>query len=42
MKLTSYFIILCSLILCGCENTVKGIGQDMQKNGQEIQKSVNS
>lgn len=29
------------LLLAGCENTVRGFGQDMQHAGKEIQKSTN-
>jgi predicted small secreted protein len=35
-------VSLAILFLCGCQNTVKGFGEDMQKNGQEIQKSIDS
>lgn len=31
---------LSALILSGCENTVQGFGKDMQRTGQQIQKSV--
>lgn len=34
-------ITFVTLVLCGCQNTVRGFGQDMQHTGQEIQKSVN-
>jgi predicted small secreted protein len=26
-------------VLTGCENTIHGIGKDMQQNGEKIQKS---
>ena len=31
-------IIVCALILAGC-NTVRGVGQDIEKAGEAIQKS---
>jgi predicted small secreted protein len=34
-------ILLGIMSLSGCQNTVSGIGKDMQANGKEIQKSVN-
>jgi predicted small secreted protein len=43
MKVTCYLltlVALCSSVLMGCENTVKGFGQDMQHTGQEIQNSA--
>lgn len=30
------------MTLLGCQNTVAGFGKDMQNNGKEIQKSINS
>lgn len=39
-----YYAIACVLLvslLAGCENTVQGFGQDTQRMGQAIQKSVN-
>lgn len=44
MKKTTLFglISLAVIFLSGCQNTLKGFGQDMQNNGQEIQKSVNN
>ncbi len=35
-KLTA--LILCALVLAGC-NTVRGVGQDIEKAGEAIQKS---
>jgi predicted small secreted protein len=34
-------ILFSFLGLTGCENTVRGFGQDMQHAGKEIQKSTN-
>ncbi len=34
------FIVLSASLLAGCEHTASGFGQDMQSNGQAIQKSV--
>lgn len=31
-------IVVCALILAGC-NTVRGVGQDIEKAGEAIQKS---
>ncbi len=42
MKLIWFVTILSCLMLAGCENTVQGFGKDMQQNGKEIQKSINS
>lgn len=36
------FILFNIALISGCENTVRGFGQDMQQNGQEIQKSASS
>jgi len=36
------FLALLSLSVVGCQNTMSGFGQDMEKNGQEIQKSAHS
>lgn len=33
-------LVLGFLTLTGCENTVRGFGQDMQHAGKEIQKST--
>ncbi len=44
MKSLCYFaltFVLSGILLCGCQNTVKGFGEDMQNTGQEIKKSVN-
>jgi len=45
MKITS-IVLACLLanllLLTGCQNTAAGFGKDMQVNGQEIQKSVDS
>jgi entericidin B len=32
-------LILCALVLAGC-NTVRGVGQDVEKAGEAIQKST--
>lgn len=34
------FVLASLLTLTGCENTVQGLGKDMEKNGEAIQKSV--
>lgn len=31
-------VIVCALVLAGC-NTVRGVGQDIEKAGEAIQKS---
>jgi predicted small secreted protein len=33
----SIALVLTGLTVSACENTVKGFGQDMERNGQEIQ-----
>jgi len=47
MKLSIRMLILTlisiSLLLSvSCQNTAKGFGQDMQKNGQDIRNAVNN
>ena len=34
-----YVILLCSVLLCGC-NTIKGVGQDVEKTGEALQESA--
>lgn len=33
-------IILLSILVTGCQNTVQGFGRDMQNTGQEIQNAA--
>lgn len=45
MKKPFHFVFAASILLSfftltGCENTVRGFGQDMQHAGKEIQKST--
>ncbi len=41
MKKAVYVVlILCSLFVSACKNTANGIGQDMEKAGQDIQHEV--
>ena len=35
-KLIAAISVLCTLLLVGC-NTVKGVGQDLQKAGEKIE-----
>jgi predicted small secreted protein len=45
MKLTITLLSLLlttAALLAGCQNTVSGLGQDMQNTGKAIEKSVNS
>ena len=35
-KLTTVLVLMSTLILMGC-NTVKGVGQDLQKAGEKIE-----
>ena len=38
-KSTSFIVLSIALVLAGC-NTVKGVGQDLQKAGEMIEDSV--
>lgn len=33
-------LLFLMLALVGCQNTVKGVGQDMQQNGKAIEQSI--
>ena len=39
MKITVFILALCALAVGGC-NTVEGMGKDIQKAGQAIEKAV--
>ena len=39
VKIISY-VLLTMTFLTGCENTIHGFGKDLEKNGNEIQKST--
>ncbi|OGA51693.1 MAG: entericidin [Betaproteobacteria bacterium RIFCSPLOWO2_12_FULL_62_58] len=39
MKLTALIVALCALALAGC-NTVEGMGKDIKKAGQTIEKAA--
>lgn len=38
--LTVFTLVAVTLALSACTNTVRGVGQDFEKAGQEIQKST--
>jgi len=39
MKITVLVLAVCALLLAGC-NTVQGMGKDLKKAGQEIEKAA--
>ena len=39
MKRPTLFVLLCAISLAGC-NTFRGIGQDVERAGEAIQKAV--
>ncbi len=38
--MTAFLVTLIGVSLSACTNTVRGVGQDFEKAGQEIQKST--
>ncbi len=43
MKKITFFILFVTtaVMLAGCQNTVRGFGEDMQNTGEQIKHSVN-
>ena len=39
MRITVFVLAVCALVLVGC-NTVEGMGKDLKKAGQEIEKAA--
>lgn len=39
-KIMMFVVLGCALVLTGC-NTVQGIGKDIEKAGEAVQKSTN-
>ena len=39
-KTMAFFVLFITIVLVGC-NTVRGVGQDIEKGGEAIQKSTN-
>jgi len=39
-KTMTLFVLFIAIVLAGC-NTVRGVGQDIEKGGEAIQKSTN-
>jgi predicted small secreted protein len=40
MKIKAIILTMLFVALTGCYNTVQGFGQDMQRNGQEVEKAA--